>query len=53
MGSGTVIQVAEELQRNTIGIELYKDYVDVIKKRCEKFKNRKLFGDDFELEVIE
>jgi len=35
-GSGTTLKVAKELKRKSIGIELNKDYVKIIKKRCGK-----------------
>lgn len=34
-GSGTVGKVANELNRNSILIELVEDYLDIIKKRCK------------------
>jgi len=35
-GSGTTLKVAKELKRRSIGIELNKDYLKIIKKRCGK-----------------
>jgi len=34
VGSGTTLKVAKELNRRSIGIELQKDYIKIIKKRC-------------------
>ena len=34
VGSGTTLKVAKELNRKSIGIELQKDYLDIIEKRC-------------------
>ena len=33
-GSGTTLKVAKELNRKSIGIELNRSYLDIIKKRC-------------------
>ncbi len=38
VGSGTSLKVARELNRKSIGIELQKDYLNIIKKRCDKIK---------------
>jgi len=37
-GSGTTLKIAKELKRRSIGIELNKDYLKIIKKRCGKVK---------------
>ena len=37
-GSGTSLKVAKELNRKSIGIELQKDYLNIIRKRCGKIK---------------
>ncbi len=37
-GSGTSLKVAKELNRRSIGIELQKDYLNIIRKRCGKIK---------------
>jgi len=37
-GSGTTLKVAKELKRRSIGIELNRNYLKIIKKRCEKVK---------------
>ncbi|MEM3370310.1 MAG: site-specific DNA-methyltransferase [Candidatus Woesearchaeota archaeon] len=34
VGSGTTLKVAKELNRKSIGIELQKDYLKIIEKRC-------------------
>jgi len=34
VGSGTSLKVAKELNRKSIGIDLQKDYLEIIKKRC-------------------
>ena len=36
-GSGTVLKVAEQLGRNSIGIEISEEYCDIIKKRMANF----------------
>ena len=36
VGSGTTLKVAKELNRKSIGIELNKNYLKIIKKRCGK-----------------
>jgi len=33
-GSGTTLKIAKELKRRSIGIELNKDYLKIIKRRC-------------------
>ena len=35
MGSGTTAKMAQQLNRRWVGIELSKDYCEIIKKRCE------------------
>ncbi len=42
-GSGTTNLVALQYQRNSIGIERDKKYIELIKKRLEKEANGKLF----------
>ena len=37
-GSGTVLKVAEQLGRNSIGIEISEEYCDIIKKRMANFQ---------------
>ena len=37
-GSGTSLKVAKELNRKSIGIELQKDYLKIIEKRCGTIK---------------
>lgn len=37
-GSGTSLRVAKELNRRCIGIELQKDYLKIIRKRCGTIK---------------
>ncbi len=37
-GSGTSLRVAKELNRKSIGIELQKDYLKIIEKRCGAIK---------------
>ena len=39
MGSGTVGEVCNELDRSFVGIELNKDYFDIAKKRIENTIN--------------
>lgn len=43
-GSGTTNAVAKEMERNSIGIELKQDYIDIIRKRL-KTKQKKLSGE--------
>ena len=38
VGSGTSLKVAKELNRKSIGIELQKDFLKIIKKRCGTIK---------------
>lgn len=38
VGSGTSLKVAKELNRRSIGIELQKDYLKIIEKRCGEIK---------------
>jgi DNA modification methylase len=38
MGSGTTNFVAQRMYRNSIGIELYKDYFDLVKEKIEPTK---------------
>ncbi len=42
MGSGTVAEAAEKLNRKWIGIEISKEYCDIIKKRIQNQKNNKI-----------
>jgi len=37
-GSGTSLKVAKELNRKSIGIEIQKDYLKIIEKRCGEIK---------------
>ena len=37
-GSGTVLKVAEQLGRNSIGIEISGEYCDIIRKRLDKLQ---------------
>ena len=37
-GSGTVLKAAEQLGRNSIGIEISEEYCDIIKKRMANFQ---------------
>ena len=47
-GSGTTLEVARELHRDSIGIEIKEDYVNLIKKRL--FKGHKpLFSEEFKI----
>jgi len=36
VGSGTTLRVAKDLGRKSIGIELQRNYLDIIKRRCKK-----------------
>src|SRR3989344_4703307 len=38
VGSGTSLKVAKELKRRSIGIELKKEYIKIIRKRCGEIK---------------
>lgn len=42
IGSGTVAEVCIETKRNYLGIELNKNYEDIIMKRIENSKNKKI-----------
>ena len=42
MGSGTVAMVALQNNRRWLGIEVNPEYVEIIKRRLEKFKNESL-----------
>ena len=53
-GSGTTNIVAEKLGRNSIGIELNPDYIEIIKRRFKPYLGMTdLFGNKTTLEVIE
>ena len=47
-GSGTTLQVARNLGRNSIGIEIKDEYIDIIKKRLFK-GNLFLFPEEFRI----
>ena len=50
-GSGTTMKIARNLNRNSIGIEINKDLVQVIKKKVGFDGQDKLLGDNDTLEV--
>ena len=53
-GSGTTNTVAEKLGRNSIGIELNPNYVEIIKKRFKPFIGQtNLLGEKTELKIID
>ncbi|MEM0143098.1 MAG: site-specific DNA-methyltransferase, partial [Candidatus Parvarchaeum sp.] len=51
-GSGTTMKIARSLNRNSIGIEIKKDLIQVIKKKIGFDGQDKLLGDDDTFEVI-
>jgi hypothetical protein len=51
IGSGTTAQVAIALGRRVVGIEMQRDYRDLIKKRIEKGKAQRQRRDDFVFKV--
>lgn len=48
LGSGTTMKIARELERNSIGIEIKKSLVKIIKKKAG-FDNKKPADDSFEI----
>ena len=53
-GSGTMNLVAEKLGRDSIGIELNPDYVELIKKRFKPYlRQMNLKGEKTTLEIID
>jgi len=54
LGSGTTMVVAEKLNRNSIGIELNSDYIEIAKKRMKPFLGQaRLNGEKTELKIVE
>jgi len=54
LGSGTTMVVAEKLNRNSIGIELNPDYIEIAKKRMKPFLGQmRISGEKTELEIVE
>jgi DNA modification methylase len=51
LGSGTTIKVARELNRNSIGYEINRDYIDIIKKKIGLAES--LFSTNDEIEIVE
>ena len=58
-GSGTTVKVANELTRNSIGVEINEDFLPLIKRKIEIGKNKSRFeivnsngNDDFEINEI-
>jgi len=51
LGSGTTMKVAGDLERNSVGYEINKDYLPVIKEKVGMTK-KSLFGDKAEFEVL-
>lgn len=51
LGSGTVTKIARELKRNSVGYEINKEYLPVIKQKVGISK-KSLFDKDCEFEVI-
>lgn len=52
LGSGTAMKVARDLKRNSIGYEINKDYLAVIKQKVGISK-KPLFNTETEFEIIE
>lgn len=52
-GSGTTMKVAMELERNSIGIEIKKELIPIIKEKMGFGKHGDLFSKDNELEILE
>ena len=54
LGSGTTMVVAEKLNRNSIGIELNPDYIEIAKKRMKPFLGQmRINGERTELKIVE
>lgn len=51
LGSGTTSKVAQELKRNSIGYEINKDYLPIIKKKVGITK-KSFFGEGCEFEIV-
>ena len=51
LGSGTTILAAKNLKRNSIGYEINKDYLPIIKKKIGA-ENKSLFDKDYRFEFI-
>ncbi len=51
LGSGTTSLAALRLSRNSIGFEINKEYLTVIKQRL--MKNKSLFDEDIDIKIIE
>jgi site-specific DNA-methyltransferase (adenine-specific) len=52
MGSGTTLFAAEQLQRNSIGIEILKEYYDLVREQLEN-KSHQLFKPAVHYEEVE
>jgi len=52
LGSGTTSKAALELGRNSIGYEINKDFLGVIKKKIGIQKESSLYKEDFDYEII-
>lgn len=52
LGSGTTSRVAIELGRNSIGYEINKDFLEAIKARTGIHRERALFKESFDYEII-
>jgi site-specific DNA-methyltransferase (adenine-specific) len=51
LGSGTTTKVAKELQRNSIGYEINKKFLDIIKTKVG-IQNQDLFNDNADFEIL-
>jgi site-specific DNA-methyltransferase (adenine-specific) len=52
LGSGTTSKAALDLNRNSVGYEISKDYLEIIKSKIGIYNEPSLFKEDFEYEIV-